>query len=219
MRISGVKPVTFLVAFTLILLASSIPQAFATTTLAYDNGIWDNLGGNANPYAGVKFSLPTGVSSALLRYVRWTRSYPVYPLEIHITGPDHVTELSGSPIILNGPSPDPAGTGCPVGWPSCNGLDLTSYGFVVTGDFFVIFHSSGNALLETDTGVFAGRLFVGSSLATLAVSGYFPHNALLRVDVDPTGAIPEYPIGLPILAIFMILAYALIRRKTITKQE
>ena len=32
-----------------------------------------------------------------------------------------------------------------------------------------------------------------------------------------SAAIPEYPIGLPALAIFMDLAYAVIKRKTLTK--
>ena len=35
--------------------------------------------------------------------------------------------------------------------------------------------------------------------------------------VDPAPAIPEYPLGLPILAIFMIISYGLIRRRTSTK--
>jgi hypothetical protein len=34
-----------------------------------------------------------------------------------------------------------------------------------------------------------------------------------------TTIIPEYPLGLTLLAIFMILAYGVIRRKTITKQK
>jgi len=32
-------------------------------------------------------------------------------------------------------------------------------------------------------------------------------------------AIPEYPLGVAVLAIFMIIAYGVIRRKTITKQK
>jgi len=32
-------------------------------------------------------------------------------------------------------------------------------------------------------------------------------------------SIPEYPIGLPILSILIILAYGLIRRRTITKRK
>jgi len=36
--------------------------------------------------------------------------------------------------------------------------------------------------------------------------------------IDPV-PIPEYPVGLSVLAIFMIIGYGLIRRKTSTKQE
>ena len=39
-------------------------------------------------------------------------------------------------------------------------------------------------------------------------------NAGLTVTATP---IPEYPVGLAVLAIFMVLAYGVIRRKTITK--
>jgi hypothetical protein len=31
--------------------------------------------------------------------------------------------------------------------------------------------------------------------------------------------IPEYPLGLPLLAIFMLIGYGLIRRRTVTKQK
>jgi hypothetical protein len=41
-------------------------------------------------------------------------------------------------------------------------------------------------------------------------------NDTLIVSATP---IPEYPLGLPILAIFMIIGYGVIRRKTITKQK
>jgi len=174
-----------------VLALSSAQDAFATVTLAYDNGIWNTYGGDGHDYAGVRFSVPDDASPALLRYVRWARSFD-YPLEIHITGPDHVTELSGSPIILAGPT-EPAGTGCPAGWQWCGGLDLTSQGWVVTGDFFVIFYRPGGSTLYEDTGVpLSGRLFVGWSLATLAVSTY-EANGLIRVDIDPNA--PAAPVG------------------------
>ncbi len=32
-------------------------------------------------------------------------------------------------------------------------------------------------------------------------------------------AIPEYPVGLAVLAVFMIIAYSVIRRRTVTKQK
>ena len=158
----------------LLLLALVLPSnvwqaadAQATVTLAYDNGTWDTLGGDPLILPGVKFSLPSGVSSARLASVRWVRFNDALPLTIHVTGPDHVTELSGSPITLTAPGSDPAATGCPAGWPQCSGLDLTSYGFVVTGDFFVIF-SLGN--LDKDTGPGSGRSYDGSSFAVLTVT-------------------------------------------------
>jgi hypothetical protein len=37
--------------------------------------------------------------------------------------------------------------------------------------------------------------------------------------VDPVPPIPEYPLGLAVLAIFMLIGYGVIRRKTVTKQK
>jgi hypothetical protein len=37
--------------------------------------------------------------------------------------------------------------------------------------------------------------------------------------VDPAPPIPEYPFGLVVLAVFMVIAYGVIRRKTIVKQR
>ncbi len=162
------------------------------------------------------FSLPSGASSAKLRFIRWTFGEIATPLEIHITQADHITELAGSPIML--PS-DPSATGCPPGWgATCFGLDVTSFNFVVTGDFFVIIQQSPASVLSRDNGACTGRSYEGSSLAGLSANSLSGHcNELLRVDVDPTSTpIPEYPIGLTILAIFMVIGYGLIKRRTIT---
>ena len=232
LRISGVKLVTFLVAFTLILLASSLPQAFATITLAYDNGNWDGVGGSAYQFSGVLFSLPSGVTSAKLRFIRWSQNGSpslASTLLIYVTQADHVTELSGSPISVSAwGSPT---TGCPpgpypVGWGGCYGVDVTSYNFIVTGNFFVIYQTpttGASSSLEADTGPSSGHSWAGSTLASMtpfscpSCSSAFA-NFLIRVDIDPISTIiPEYPIGLPLLAIFMVIAYGLIRRKTIVK--
>lgn len=45
-----------------------------------------------------------------------------------------------------------------------------------------------------------------------------PDNAVSSLTVNPT-VVPEYPFGLPILAILTIIGYGVIRRKTATKQE
>jgi hypothetical protein len=37
---------------------------------------------------------------------------------------------------------------------------------------------------------------------------------LIAVPLIPVAPIPEYPLGLPILAVFMIIGYGLVRRRT-----
>jgi len=171
-----------------VLALSSAQNAFATVTLAYDNGTPGALG-LGGTYWGVKFSLPSGVSSALLTYVRWAENIPniPLPLKIIVTKPDHVTVI-GSPISLTGPGNNPSGIGCPPTWPECYGLSLTDYGIVVTGDFFVILNKVDTTGSLDNGLVFPppDRSFIGDSLPGLVP--LFPpdhNNFLLRVDVDP----------------------------------
>ena len=213
----------FAVAVLAIVLAlSSAQNAFAVTELAYDNGVF--FQSIAFTLGGILFSLPTGVSSAHLRYVRFVLTgapTPTFPLTIHITRPDHVTELSGSPITFSGVGALPTGIGCPAGWTACYGFDVTSYGIVVTDDFFVILDTAVTMAEPTTDNAITGppsRSYIGfaSNLAGMAwVTGNM--NILLRVDIDPIVA-PAGPVGgvvepvnnvaiaAPYLALFGVIA-------------
>jgi hypothetical protein len=61
----------------------------------------------------------------------------------------------------------------------------------------------------------SASLAIGVHCVQVDISGAFDFDGISSVTVTPTPAppIPEYPIGLPILAIFMILGYAVIKRK------
>jgi len=57
---------------------------------------------------------------------------------------------------------------------------------------------------------------------TLSAGGYHVIDGFgdcLGFNVIPAPSIPEYPIGLPILAILMILGYTTIKRRTLTKKS
>ncbi len=115
-------------------------------------------------------------------------------LTIHITGPDQVTELSGSPIDLV--APFSAGTGCPAGWAPiapCYGLDLTSLGIVVTGDFFVILNKTavGSRVYEDTATSGSLRSYSGNALPMTVMDN---KNVLIRVDIDPIYP-PSGPVG------------------------
>lgn len=169
-----------------VLALSAAQNAFATVQLYYDNGTNGGASMGA-PYAGVLFSLPSGVFSAHLTYVRWHGNAPG-SRTIYITRQDGVTQLSGSPIVL---SSDPAGTGCPAGWGACYGLDVTSFGIVVTGEFFVIM--SNGQQLQYDTGPSVpGHSFYCDTLGPFVNSP--DGNFLIRVDIDPIVA-PVGPVG------------------------
>ena len=183
----------------IVLALSSAQNAFATVELAYDNGVF--FQSIAFTLGGILFSLPTGVSSAHLRYVRFVlirAPTPTFPLTIHITRPDHVTELSGSSITFSGVGALPTGIGCPAGWTACYGFDVTSYGIVVTDDFFVILDTAVTMAEPTTDNAITGppsRSYIGfaPNLAGMTwVTGNM--NILLRVDIDPIVA-PAGPVG------------------------
>jgi hypothetical protein len=158
-----------------VLALSSAQNAFAKIELAYDDGT--PVGGGMTPFAGVWFSLPSGVFAARLLYVRFDWTADPLSLVVHITGSNHVTELT-APITLTLPS---FGTGCPAGWLVCGGFDVSGLGIAVTGDFYVVLERvTGD---PTHDAVNSGHSFQGASLAALTtVSG---GDWSIRVDIDP----------------------------------
>lgn len=80
-------------------------------------------------------------------------------------------------------------------------------------DFITCWPGTGNSGLAISAGTYTLTATVDSQVDT--------QMALMVYAVfSPAGApIPEYPLGVAILAVFMIIAYSVIRRKTITKQK
>lgn len=74
---------------------------------------------------------------------------------------------------------------------------------------------SGGSYSLTWTGGFSS----GSYSAQAQDENYAPIVLSPCMAFTVSTAIPEYPFGLAVLAIFMIIAYGVIRRKTITKQK
>ncbi|MGP8128579.1 MAG: hypothetical protein ACLP9D_12345 [Candidatus Bathyarchaeia archaeon] len=78
-------------------------------------------------------------------------------------------------------------------------------------------------------GAFGGMHSLGGKIASLSPGSYCIEitsdssstHAFASLTVTATSGppIPEYPLGLAVLAVFMILAYGVIRRKTVTKQK
>ena len=63
------------------------------------------------------------------------------------------------------------------------------------------------------TGVSVGTHCV-MTVGFVVVGTLFPYNAAASLTVNQAPPIPEYPYGLPLLAIFMVITYGVIRRKT-----
>jgi hypothetical protein len=213
------RSIKLIVAVLTVILALSLTQnAFAVTELSYDDGIWNGVGGSGWSLSGVRFSLPGGVSSAKLTFIRWGQAGggELSTLVIHVTLADHVTELPGSPISLSAwGSPT---TGCPALWLNCYGLDVTSYNFIVTGDFFVIYaiDSSSTSAVKKDAAD-SGHSFFGDTLADLTHPDSYG-DYLIRVDIEPIAPKVQAPVGgvvepvntlaiaAPYLALFGVIA-------------
>ena len=120
----------------LIIAVPFVPQsnAQATQTLQYDNN--EGSGITSGFIYGVKFSLPAGVSSANILTVRYAWYALGGTLDIHITGPDHITELT-APISTTATVDGTAG---PLVW---NEVDVSNKSIVVSGDFYVAVEKTG----------------------------------------------------------------------------
>lgn len=162
---------------TLIITVPFVPQsnAQATQTLYYDNG--EIAGYTSGFIYGVKFSLPAGVSSANILTVRYMWYAIGGTLVIHITGPDHLTELT-DPISTTAA----VGTAGPAVW---NEVDVSNKSIVVSGDFYVAVKKTGTE----DTGIIMDnstdgvRSFYGPSMDTLTNPS--TSNYMIRVVIQP----------------------------------
>jgi len=174
-------PLTLLLMIVIVSTVSFLPiqEARASIELAYDNGAW--MGSFAAGYGGVRFSLPTGVSSARLLTVRY---YPIKPVganpsgdvTVYITGADHVTLLA-SPL-----------TTTPTSFNTFVNLDVSGLNIVVQGDFFVVIYipPTSTQWIGGDSGPGAGRSYSGASLAALDPGVYdsFSVNCMIRAVID-----------------------------------
>jgi len=169
-----------------------VPEANAVPIeLFYDNGTATFA--FAAPFDGVRFSLPLGVSSAHLLTVRYQygnvgteRQY----LNIHITGPDHVTPLT--PAIP---------TEATVISPGFNDLDVSALGIIVSGDFYIILEPKTlTGSVMADSGPSAGRSFVGITLAGL--TSPVTYNLIIRAVIDPIMPTPT-PTPAPVGGVFV----------------
>ena len=177
--------ILLLMMATLIIAATFVPQSNAqdTQTLYYDNG--EGSGVTSGFIYGVKFSLPDGVSSANISTVRYAWYALGGTLDIHITGSDHLTELT-DPISTNATLDGSAG---PLVW---NTVDVSNKSIVVSGDFYVAVKKTGET--NETTGIFMDnstdgvRSFYGPSMESLTNPVAF--NFMIRVVIQPITPTP-----------------------------
>jgi len=179
LQVLSVLLLVMVLSFAVSSIQSSNAQAIQIE-LYYDNGI---VFGTSGPgFSGVKFSLPTGVTSAKLLTVRYAWYMAGDPLTIHITGPNFLNELT-TPIATT--------STVGFGW---NDLNVSDKSLVVSGDFCVVAEktSEGYGILQ-DNSTNTGRSFYGSSMENLVPVSY-PANTLnfmIRVVIEPVTSEPS----------------------------
>jgi len=174
------------VVLAVVLALSSAQNAFASVKLYYDSGVQGGYGGSFS-YAGVRFSLPSGVNSAHLLDIQygWGTLTDTNALTIYITGSDHTTPLA---------APIPVATSTWL-W---NTVDVSGSGVVVSGDFYVVVQRTTTVIgssLAFDNAANVGRSYFGSSLASLIYT--YGQNWMIRVDIDPISALPVGGVVIP----------------------
>ena len=169
-----------------VLALSSAQNAFGVTELSYDDGtpeapFYLASGG----LAAVRFSLPTGWSSAKLLTAKYhIFYYSGLAFTVRIFDSGGVTELCCTPPLDVTPSA--------TGWFS---VDLSSYNIVVSGDFYVAIEWKTDSLpwLSADTSSSAGRsYFMGLVGWEQPVP---PMNLMVRAVVDEVTQPEPAPVG------------------------
>ncbi len=155
---------------------SFVPSAFATAELKYDDGGDEGgLSHSTNMYIAVKFSLPDGWSCAKIRTAKYfimTGSL-LSAFKVHILGSDGCQELL-----------TPAPTHAPTATNAFFSVDLTSYGIVVSEDFYVVIEylTDWTPTIGRDTTSPDGRTYYGVPCSLSQETNY---DAMIRAEVDP----------------------------------
>lgn len=104
--------------------------------------------------------------------------------------------------------------------PPMAGQPFTISGTATTGGFGSLYHGSGCSVVNSITNVFdpSPGSFIDSFPGQPAGSYSFSHegdaSGCVNFTVNSPPPIPEYPLGLPILGILIVIGYGLVRRRT-----
>jgi hypothetical protein len=190
------RPIRLLVVTVLavVLMLSSAQSAFSNQWIIYDNDTPENSWNTAE-FVGVRFSLPSGFSSARLLTVSfaWAELADVLgsgmlmaihpsqetPITIHITGvpPGPATELT-----------------TPISWTATamlNSVDVSGRGIVVSGDFYVVIDQGvipGTIVYDSSGSNVDGRSVYGDTLAGVIDNpccGEVSRNFMIRAEIGP----------------------------------
>ena len=167
------------IIFIALLSAQSIENAFAGTWIIYDDNTRDtHVGFAVGVYMGVKFTLPSGETAALLTARFWLQTWVPMPycVEVHVFDASGYTDLT-TPITY----------GTLVGeFDQFFNLDLSSLGITVGKEFWIalIFKETShfNVNLGLDTGSSYGRSYYATSPPSW---NSYPGNFIIRAEVDP----------------------------------
>ena len=136
---------------------------------------------------------------------------------VYAPPPTCVLMLTPNPVH-QGTSVTVSASGC---YPTTGG---TLYVQTICGNFgttvsSVAASTDASGDLTTVTPISTSSLTPGTTYCIYGGNAFSATILSASLTVLPATVIPEYPLGLSILAILMIIGYTVIRRKTITKQK
>ena len=196
-------PLILLLMMVIVSTVSFLPvqEARASVELAYDDGSWDTVAGGPNDFLTVRFSLPSGMSSAKLLTARIYR-HDVDPsstiVEIHVwgstPGTDLITPFNYDLAVDN----------------AFNDVDLSGYNVLVSGDFYIaikyLTQYNPSIGLDTNAPIDLRSYYGYPAFLTSMTSGDLMIRAVIEVPPAPVGGVVMPTNTLAILAPFAALA-------------
>lgn len=172
MKKSATRSLSILLLFTLVLYSAKV--TFALTEIAYDDGSPETTSSlDIGLYLAVKFSLPPGVSEAMLTAARlYKAGRSGIEVRIHVLGSDGIKELT-APVSFR--------LATESAW---NDLDLLTRNLVISNDFYIAveYLAFYDPLLGRDSSSPKNRSYYGRPGSwSLVVGG---ENVMIRAVVD-----------------------------------
>ncbi len=210
------RPIRLLVVSVLavVLILSSAQSAFSNQWIIYDNNT-PNSSWDIAEFVGVRFSLPSGFSTARLLTVSFYWTIALGDLGSGMLMAIHPSQETPTTIHITGAPPGPATElTTPISWTPTDGwnmVDVSGRGIVISGDFYVVIDQviPQTIMYDSSGSNVDGRSVYGGTLAGVIDNlccGGVSRNFMIRAEIGPMassgGPVGGYLIQVSKLSVF-----------------